>query len=142
MHLDGDTLRHGLCGDLAFSAADRTENIRRVAETAKLFFESGAIVLCTFISPFSKDRAFARSLIPEGRFLEVFVNCSLEECERRDPNGLYARVRKGEIKEFTGISSPYEAPEAPEIDAKTADDSVEETVSNIVAELTNRGLLF
>jgi len=141
MHLDGDTLRHGLCGDLAFSPEDRTENIRRVAETAKLFFESGAIVLCTFISPFAKDRAFARSLVPEGRFLEVFVNCSLEECERRDPNGLYARVRRGEIKEFTGISSPYEAPDAPEIVAKTAEHPVEEMASIILAELSKRGLI-
>ena len=104
--LDGDNVRHGLNGDLGFSAADRQENIRRVAEVAKLAFEHGAVVLCTFISPFRRDRDFARSLIPAGRFIEVHVKCDVATCEARDPKGLYARARRGEIAEFTGVSVP------------------------------------
>lgn len=131
MLLDGDTIRHGLCGDLGFSDEDRSENIRRVGEAAKLFFESGDIVICAFISPFERDRAFARSLIPEDRFFEIYTKCSLEVCERRDPNGLYKKVRSGEIQKFTGISSPYEEPQAPEITAETD----LRTVSGMVAEI-------
>ena len=102
MLLDGDSIRQGLCGDLGFSDEDRSENIRRVGEVARLFFESGHVVICTFISPFEKDRAFARSLFPEGRFFEIYVKCDLDVCKRRDPNGLYRKTMAGEIKEFTG----------------------------------------
>ena len=113
--LDGDLLRHGLCSDLGFSDYDRRENIRRIAETARLFFEQGNIVICTFISPFKADREFARSLIPQGHFVETWVKCDLQTAIQRDPKGLYAKALKGEIKQFTGISSPYENPQNPEI---------------------------
>lgn len=141
MLLDGDNIRHGLCGDLGFSARDRSENIRRVGETAKLFFESGKIVICTFISPFEKDRAYVRSLFPKGRFFEVFLKCDLEVCKRRDPNGLYKKVLSGEIKEFTGISSPYEEPQNAEIVAETDLKVVEEIVSSITDTLKNKDLI-
>jgi bifunctional enzyme CysN/CysC len=139
--LDGDNVRHGLNGDLGFSPADRTENIRRVAEVAKLAFEHGHIVLCTFISPFLRDRAFARSLAPEGRFIEIYVKCDVETCATRDPKGLYARALRGEIPEFTGISSPYEVPLAPELVIETAIQSPEEVVETILAALRTRGVL-
>lgn len=135
MLLDGDLLRHGLNGDLGFSDRDRSENIRRAAEVARLFFEAGHIVLCTFISPFAKDRAFARSLIPTGRFIEVFVKCDLNVCQRRDPNGLYKKALAGQIKEFTGISSPYESPETPELVVETDLQSVDEILEQIIAVL-------
>lgn len=135
MLLDGDSLRQGLCGDLGFSDRDRTENIRRAGEVARLFFESGNIVICTFISPFEKDRAFVRSLFLAGRFLEVYVKCDLEVCKRRDPNGLYRKTVAGEIKEFTGISSPYETPRDPEIILETDLQSVKESVVRIIDRL-------
>lgn len=135
MLLDGDSIRQGLCGDLGFSDRDRSENIRRVGEVAKLFFESGHVVICTFISPFEKDRSFVRSLFPEGRFFEVYVKCDLEVCKRRDPNGLYQKTLAGEIKDFTGISSPYEAPQHPEIILETDLHSVEESVVCIIDRL-------
>lgn len=139
MLLDGDNLRHGLCRDLGFSAQDRSENIRRVGEVAKLFFESGKIVICAFISPFAEDRAFVRSLIPEKRFLEVYIKCDLEVCKKRDYKGLYKKALAGEIVEFTGISSPYEAPDCPEIKVETdrlsADDCVTAIVAKLVEEL-------
>ncbi|MEZ4711338.1 MAG: sulfate adenylyltransferase subunit CysN [Caldilineaceae bacterium] len=141
MMLDGDNVRHGLNGDLGFSDADRKENIRRVGEVAHLFFENGNLALCTFISPFRADRELARTLIPADRFLEIFVKCDLEVCKRRDPKGLYAKALAGQIKEFTGISSPYEEPTHPEIVVETDLHSVEECVSQIIDELTRRGLL-
>jgi len=112
--LDGDDLRHGLCKDLGFSVHDRSENIRRVSEVAKMFYLRGNIVIATFISPFAQDRKLARELFPKGSFFEVHVDCSLEECIRRDPKGLYKKALAGEISDFTGISSPYEAPAYPE----------------------------
>ncbi|MFW5815140.1 MAG: sulfate adenylyltransferase subunit CysN [Spirochaetota bacterium] len=115
VRLDGDNVRHGLCGDLGFAEEDRRENIRRVAEVAKLFFEAGHIVLCCFISPYETDRAFARSLVPEGRFVEVYVKCDLDECRRRDPKGLYARAAAGEIRGLTGVDAPYEEPVGAEV---------------------------
>jgi len=141
MLLDGDLLRHGLNGDLGFSDRDRSENIRRAAEVARLFFESGHLVICTFISPFIKDRAFARGLVADGRFFEVFVKCDLEVCKRRDPNGLYKKALAGEIKEFTGISSPYEAPETPELVVETDLQSVDDIVERIVALLRERQII-
>ncbi len=134
--LDGDNVRDGLNGDLGFSAADRTENIRRVSEVAKLAFSHGNIVICTFISPFAQDRNFARSLIPAERFFEIYVNCNLETLKFRDTKGLYARALRGEIKDFTGISSPYEAPTAPELVIDTHAMSVEACVKSILDMLT------
>jgi len=139
--LDGDHLRHGLCGDLGFSAQDRQENIRRAAEVAKLAFGNGSVVLCTFISPFRADRDFARSLAPAGAFLEIFVQCDVEICKRRDPKGLYAKALRNEITEFTGISAPYEEPLQPEL---TLDSSVltpAQCVDLILDELHVRGIV-
>jgi len=141
MMLDGDNVRHGLNGDLGFSAADRTENIRRVSEVAGLFFNHGALTLCTFISPFRTDRDSARALVPADRFIEIYVKCDLEICKRRDPKGLYAKALQGEIADFTGVSSPYEEPLHPEIVLETDLHSVEECVNHIIDELTRRGLL-
>jgi len=139
--LDGDNVRHGLCGDLGFSDADRTENIRRIGEVARLFFESGAITLCTFISPFVQDRVFARSLVPEGRFLEIFVKCDLDVCKRRDPKGLYRKAIAGEIAGFTGIDSPYEEPTEPEVIVETDLESVEVAVEKVLSALRSSGML-
>lgn len=141
MLLDGDQLRHGLCADLGFSEKDRQENIRRAAQVARLFFESGHLVICTFISPFAQDRAIARSLIPEGRFFEIHVSCDLYVCKRRDPNGLYQKAIRGEIKNFTGVSSPYEAPDQPEILLNTDLQSVEDSVACILNLLKEREII-
>lgn len=139
--LDGDNLRHGLNGDLGFSDADRQENIRRVAEVARLGFEHGNIVLASFISPFQRDRDFGRSLLPAGRFFEIFVKCDLEVAKRRDPKGLYAKALRGEIQNFTGISSPYEEPQSPELVVETDLQSTEEIVAKILAQLTEAGII-
>jgi bifunctional enzyme CysN/CysC len=140
MLLDGDNLRHGLCRDLGFSDQDRVENIRRVGEVTKLFFESGAIVLCTFISPFSKDRAFVRSLFPEQSFWEIYVKCDLVVCAERDPHGLYKKAQAGEINDFTGISSPYEVPEQPEIIIETESQPAERAAEDLMDRV--KGWLF
>jgi bifunctional enzyme CysN/CysC len=139
--LDGDNVRHGLCGDLEFTDRDRSENIRRVGETAKLFFEQGNIVACTFISPFCEDRDFARSLLPEGSFFEIHVKCDLEVCKRRDPKGLYKKAIAGEIKDFTGISSAYEEPKNPELVVETDLRSAGELVAQILEELERGGII-
>lgn len=139
--LDGDNVRHGLNKDLGFSDAERVENIRRIGEVAKLFADSGLIVSTAFISPFREDRELVRSLIPEGEFLEVYVEADLAVCEARDPKGLYKKARAGEIPFFTGIDSPYEAPENPEITVNTGDHSVEECVAQIIAALRERGVI-
>ncbi|MHB2032553.1 MAG: sulfate adenylyltransferase subunit CysN [Gemmatimonadaceae bacterium] len=141
MLLDGDTLRHGLNADLGFGAPDRTENIRRVGEVAKLFFEQGAIVLCSFVSPFRQDRDGVRAKLPAGRFVEVYVKCSLDEAMRRDPKGLYVRARAGDIPEFTGISSPYEEPEEPEVVAQSDTVAAEVLVIDLLGYLEASGLL-
>jgi adenylylsulfate kinase len=130
--LDGDNLRHGLCSDLGFSSEDRHENIRRAGEVASLFVQSGAIVLTALISPFAEDRERARRLVPEGHFFEIYCNASVAECEQRDVKGLYRRARAGEVKEFSGISSPYEAPAAPELELHTARDSVEQCANAVL----------
>ncbi|CAN5908321.1 sulfate adenylyltransferase subunit CysN [soil metagenome] len=141
MLLDGDQLRHGLCGDLGFGEADRRENIRRVGEVARLFFQQGGLVLCTFVSPFPEDRERVRALLPEGSFFEIYVRCSLEECMRRDPKGLYAKAVAGKIESFTGVSSPYEPPEHSEIIVDTDRESVDTIVESILAELDRAGIL-
>jgi bifunctional enzyme CysN/CysC len=141
MFLDGDNLRHGLNGDLGFSSADRQENIRRAAELTRLAYAHGHLTLASFISPFTADRRFARSLIPDGRFLEVYVKCDLEVVKRRDPKGLYAKAIAGEIPDFTGISSPYEEPENAEIVVETDLHSPDEIVDQIMAALRERELL-
>lgn len=140
-YLDGDNVRHGLNGDLGFSPQDRKENIRRVAEVARLAFDHGQIALCTFISPFRSDRAQARSLLPGGRFIEIHVACDLQECIRRDPKGLYARALDGRLPEFTGITSPYEEPLMPEITILTDAHDVEQCVQEILHDLRRRGIL-
>ena len=137
--LDGDNVRHGLCGDLGFSNEDRVENIRRISEVAKLFVEAGEIVLTAFISPFRADRAKARNLVGAD-FFEIYCQCPLGVCEERDVKGLYRRARAGEIKEFTGISSPYEEPEQPELIVETSGRSVEDCVEQILNYLIQRGI--
>jgi bifunctional enzyme CysN/CysC len=133
--LDGDNVRHGLSRDLGFTEADRVENIRRVAEVAHLMVDAGLIVLVSFISPFRAERRMARALFEAGEFIEVFVDAPLEECERRDPKGLYARARRGEVKNFTGIDSPYEPPEKPEVRVRTTELTPEAAVQQIVERL-------
>lgn len=139
--LDGDNVRHGLNKDLGFTEADRVENNRRVAETAKLFADAGIIVLVSFISPFRNERLMARELMPEGEFLEIFVDSSLSVCEQRDPKGLYAKARQGKIKNFTGIDSPYEPPEAPEIHLHNDAMPPEDGAERIIAFLKERGFV-
>jgi bifunctional enzyme CysN/CysC len=141
MLLDGDQLRHGLSGDLGFEANDRRENIRRAAEVARLFYEQGSIVICTFVSPFAADRERARKLIPGNGFLEIFVDCDMDECRRRDPKGLYAKAERGEIPNFTGISSEYEPPTKPDLTLDTSEYSVAQSVEFILSELRKRGVV-
>lgn len=141
MRLDGDNLRHGLNADLGFGDEDRSENIRRVAQVARLAFDHGQIALCTLISPFRKDRDLARALLPQGRFIEVFVRCDVDECRRRDPKGLYARADRGEIAQFTGVTSPYEEPVDPEIVIDTSQQSADELVDAILGALRARGVI-
>jgi bifunctional enzyme CysN/CysC len=141
MLLDGDQVRHGLCGDLGFGDDDREENIRRVAHVARLFFEHGDITFCTFISPFRRDRELARSLIPNGRFIEIFVDTDIEECKKRDPKGLYKKALSGEIPSFTGISSPYEPPLEPEMVIETDKLTLDQSVDKVIAKLEELGIL-
>jgi adenylyl-sulfate kinase len=137
MVLDGDNLRHGLCKDLGMSNIDRAENIRRVAEVAKLMTEAGLIVITAFISPFLNDRKIARELFAPGEFVEVYINTSLDICKRRDPKGLYQKAINGDIKDFTGISSPYEPPINPEINLNCGDCSPEESVKSLFLQLSS-----
>jgi len=139
--LDGDNVRHGLNKNLGFSPEDRTENIRRVGEVAKLFADAGVLVFTSFISPYKGDRDAVRALVPEGDFLEVFVDADVETCEGRDVKGLYAKARAGEIPEFTGISAPYEAPERPELVLDTKRQSAEESVAALLLHLEEKGYL-
>jgi adenylylsulfate kinase len=139
--LDGDNVRHGLCGDLGFSEPDRAENIRRVAEVAKLFLEAGVIAMTAFISPFHDDRERARSLFPHEDFFEVYCACPLEVCEQRDVKGLYLRARKNEIPLFTGISSPYEVPHNPDLIVHTGTLTLAESVEAVIGLLRSRGNL-
>jgi len=130
--LDGDNIRHGLNGDLGFSPEDRKENVRRVGEVAKLFTEAGVITLCAFVSPYQADRDWVRSRFVKGDFLEVYVKASLEECERRDPKGLYNRARAGEVTNLTGMSAPYEVPSSPELVLDTEAESLSESVDRVL----------
>jgi adenylyl-sulfate kinase len=139
--LDGDNVRHGLCRDLGFSDEGRVENIRRIGEVSKLFADAGLIVLSAFISPFNSDRRLVRKLFPAGEFIEVFMDASLETCESRDPKGLYQKARSGEIKQFTGIDSPYEVPAHPELRLDTSRMSVDDCVDALVAYLLEREMI-
>jgi len=133
--LDGDNMRHGLNSDLGFSCEDRKENIRRIGEVAKLFVDAGFLVLSSFISPFTQDRGLVRELVNKDEFIEVYVKCPLDVCEHRDPKGLYSKARKGEIKNFTGIDSPYEEPVRAEITIDTSLSSIDESVNKIIEYL-------
>lgn len=139
--LDGDNIRMGLNKGLTFSDEDRIENIRRIGEVAKLFVDSGTIVLSAFISPFAEDRKQVRDLVEEGEFIEVFIDTPLEVCESRDPKGLYEKARKGEIPNFTGISSPYEAPEDPEVYLKNDGIAIESAAEKVIDYLIKKGYL-
>jgi len=139
--LDGDNVRHGLNKDLGFAPADRTENIRRIGEVAKLFADGAIITLTAFISPYRADRDQARSIMPEGRFIETLVDAPLDVCEDRDPKGLYQKARAGIIPNFTGISAPYEAPNKPELVVKTGEQTVDESADSVVAYLEANGFI-
>ena len=139
--LDGDNVRHGLCSDLGFSDHDRVENIRRIGELAKLMTEAGVITLTAFISPFKGDRDAARKLVPHGDFLEIYCQCPIETCEQRDVKGLYKKARAGEIPFFTGIGSPYEAPERPELVVNTHELTLDESVQSVLNLLMQRGII-
>lgn len=139
--LDGDNVRHGLNKDLGFSESDRTENIRRIGEVSKLFVDSGQVVLTAFISPFQADRKLVRDLLGEKEFIEVYVKCSIDTCEERDPKGLYVKARQGLIKDFTGINSPYEEPVNPEIVVESDRTTIEESVEQVIQYLKQRDLI-
>jgi len=139
--LDGDNVRHGLCRDLGFSSQDRRENIRRIGELAKLMADAGLIVLSAFISPHRAERDMVRTMLPHGEFLEVFVNAPLAVCEQRDPKGLYKKARAGEISNFTGIGSEYEAPQNPELNLAAGVASIDELVSQCIEGLKQRGII-
>lgn len=139
--LDGDNVRHGLCSDLGFSDSDRSENIRRISEAAKLLVEAGVIVLTAFISPFRMDRKNARKLFPHGDFIEIYCSAPLDVCEARDVKGVYQKARDGVIKDFTGISSPYEPPLKPELVVNTGEQSLERSVMQVLDFCRERGLI-
>lgn len=139
--LDGDNVRHGLCADLGFSAPERAENVRRIGELARLFVEAGAITLAAFISPFAADRARLRTMFARGDFLEIYCDCPVAVCEARDPKGMYRRARAGEIAGFTGVSSPYEVPEHPELTVNTAQHPLDACVAQVL-ELAREAIVF
>jgi len=139
--LDGDNVRHGLNKDLGFSPQDRNENIRRIGEVAKLFTDAAVVNVTAFISPYRADRDQVRALMAEGDFMEVFVDCPVEVCERRDPKGLYKKARAGQIPEFTGISAPYEEPLAPEVTLHTDRESEDESLSHLLQYLERKGYI-
>jgi bifunctional enzyme CysN/CysC len=141
MILDGDNVRHGLNRDLGFTEADRVENIRRVAEVAKLFVEAGTIVLVSFISPYRAERGLARDCVEPDEFIEIYVDTPVDECRRRDPKGLYQRADAGQIRNFTGIDAPYEPPETPEIHLPTLEASAEALAERVFADLRRRGIV-
>lgn len=134
--LDGDNIRKGINSDLSFSPEDRTENIRRIAEVSNLMIDAGLVVLAAFVSPYKKDRENIRTIVKDVNFVEVYINASVEECERRDVKGLYKKARAGEIKNMTGISAPYEAPENPDIEINTETETIEDAANRIVDHIT------
>lgn len=138
--LDGDNVRHGLCGDLNFSKEDRSENIRRIGEVTKLFIEAGMIIMTAFISPFKKDRQFVKELLGNENFIQIYCECPLEICEQRDVKGNYQKAREGKIKNYTGIDSPYEEPDA-DLILKTAEVSLEECIEQVIDLLKQRGII-
>jgi len=138
---DGDNVRHGLCADLGFSAEDRTENIRRIGQMVKLYVDTGVIALTAFISPFRTDRELVQKLVGAPDFIEVYCRCALEVCEKRDTKGLYRKARRGEITEFTGISSPYEPPESPDLIVDTGSDKLEHCVESVITLMRDRGII-
>ena len=140
--LDGDNVRHGLSSNLSFSDDDRKENIRRIGEAAMLMMESGVIAMTAFISPFKKDRYLVRQLLPQGDFIKIYCKASLEVCESRDVKGLYKRARAGEIKNYTGIDSPYEAPDNPELVIDTEGELLEESVAKVIGFLKSKGIIY
>jgi adenylylsulfate kinase len=137
--LDGDNVRHGLNKDLGFSAEDRKENIRRIGEISKLFVDAGLITMTAFISPYKEDRANVRTLLKDGEFIEVYIRCPISECERRDPKGIYKKAKRGEIREFTGISAPYEEPIEPEIVIETDILTLDESLRALMNYLADNG---
>jgi adenylylsulfate kinase len=139
--LDGDNVRHGLCSDLGFSSDDRIENIRRVGEVAKLFMEAGVIVLTAFISPFRADRERVRGMVEHGDFMEIYCNSAIEVCETRDVKGLYKKARAGQISDFTGISSPYEAPISPELTVETGASELQICIDAVLQEMAHRSII-
>lgn len=139
--LDGDNVRHGLCADLGFSEADRSENIRRVGAVAGLMLDAGLVVLSAFISPYRAQRQAIKDSLPAGKFLEIYIATSLDVCEQRDVKGLYQKARRGEISHFTGISDPYEAPEHADLIIDTAQQSLEQSVEQLITLLTEKGVL-
>lgn len=139
--LDGDNVRHGLNNNLGFSPEDRTENIRRIGEVSKLFCDAGVMTLTAFISPYREDRDMVRSIMADGEFVEIYVKCSLAQCEKRDPKGLYKKARNGEIKGFTGIDAPYEAPRNPELVIETDRQKLAESVEEVLSFLSNKGYI-
>jgi len=139
--LDGDNVRHGLCGDLGFSAKDRQENIRRIGEVAKLFREAGVIVLTAFISPFREDREQVRNMVAKDDFIEIYCNAPINVCEMRDVKGLYKKARAGQISEFTGISAPYEVPDHPDLVLETGASSLDDCVQQVIDEMIRHGIV-
>lgn len=139
--LDGDNVRHGLCGDLGFSDKDRAENIRRAGEVSKLFVEAGVIVLTAFISPYRADRERVRGFVEHGDFLEIYCNSTIDICEARDVKGMYKKARSGQISEFTGISSPYEIPENPELNVNTGTEELNSCIQQVINEMEHRGII-
>ena len=139
--LDGDNIRHGLNNNLGFTPKDRTENIRRIGEVSKLFVDAGVMTLTAFISPYREDRDMVRAMVEQGEFVEIYVKCALKECEKRDPKGLYKKARKGEIKGFTGIDAPYEAPQNPELIVETDKETLRESVAQVLNFLREQGYI-
>ncbi len=139
--LDGDNIRHGLCGDLGFSREDRRENLRRIAEVCRLMVDAGLLVLAAFVSPYREDRHYVRERVGDGAFFEVYVKCSPETCEKRDPKGLYRKAREGKIQGFTGVNAPYEEPENPDLVLDTEEDDLETCVQKVLRMLSEKGFI-
>jgi len=139
--LDGDNIRHGLCGDLGFSREDRRENLRRIAEVCRLMVDAGILVLAAFVSPYREDRRYVRERVGDGAFFEGYVKCSPETCEKRDPKGLYRKAREGKIQGFTGVNAPYEEPEAPDLVLDTEEEDLETCLQKVLRMLSERGFI-